>query len=183
LDNDHKRQVSAANASKASIVAGVSTNPRYIRRFLMRHPSYALVALAMVAALTHPAPVPAQTAVVSEIIRLKELWIVAQLQKDSATFGRLLADDFLFAGPDGSLSTRTQVLNAIASDRSQRPSETGSEYRVQVHGNVAVLHGVVTITFKTDGGTRTARLRFTDTWMKQADGRWQCIAAQGTRIE
>jgi ketosteroid isomerase-like protein len=149
----------------------------------MRHPSCALLALTIVAALTYPPPVPAQTTVVSEIVRLQEVWIVAQLQKDSATFGRLLADDFLFAGPDGSLLTRTQVMDGVASDRSQRLSEAGSEYRVQVHGNVAVLHGVITITFKTDGGTRKARLRFTDTWVKQADARWQCIAAQGTRIE
>ena len=147
----------------------------------MRHRSYALLALATTAAVTHP--LPAQTTVVSEIIRLKEVWIVAQVQKDSATFGRLLADEFLFAGPDGSLLTKTQVMDAVASDRSQRASEAGSEYRVQVHGNVAILHGVVTITFKTDSGTRTARLRFTDTWVKQADARWQCIAAQGTRIE
>jgi ketosteroid isomerase-like protein len=79
--------------------------------------------------------------------------------------------------------TKTQVLNGIASDKSQRSSEVGSEYRVQVHGNVAVLHGIVTITFVTGGGTREARLRFTDTWMKQPHGHWRCIAAQGTRVE
>jgi ketosteroid isomerase-like protein len=154
---------------------------------LMHRPTHALfLVLAMVAAVAavaHPVPLGAQTAVVSEITRLKELWIAAQLQKDSATFGRLLSDDFLFAGPDGSLLTKAQVMNAVAADQSRRPSEVGSEYRVQVHGNVAVMHGVVTITFKTDSGTREARLRFTDTWVKQAGARWQCIAAQGTRIE
>jgi len=139
--------------------------------------------LASVAAVTHAVPVTAQQNVVSEIGRLKQVWIVAQLQRDSAAFGRLLSEDFLFAGPDGSLLTKTQVMDAVASDKTQRRSEVGSDYQVQVHENVAVMHGIVTITFQTDSGTREARLRFTDTWVKRPHAGWQCIAAQGTRIE
>jgi len=150
----------------------------------MRHPTRAFFFVsALAAAVAHPVPAGAQSAVVSEITRLKELWIAAQLQKDSATFGRLLSNDFLFTGPDGNLLTKAAVMNAVASDQSRRPSEVGSEYRVQVYGNVAVMHGVITITFKTDSGTREARLRFTDTWVKQTGALWRCIAAQGTRIE
>ena len=168
---------------RAWLLPGVSTDGHHNTAVLMRLPTYAFLALATAAAVIQAAPLTAQQNAVAEVSRLKEVWIIAQLRKDSATFGRLLSDDFQFVGPDGSLLSRTQIMDAVASDKSARSSEVGSEYTVQVHRNVAVMRGVITITFRTDSGTREARLRFTDTWVRQPDARWQCSAAQGTRIE
>ena len=122
-------------------------------------------------------PVAAQDAVVKEIGRLEDAWAAAEVKRDGAAVGQLLAEDFLFTGPDGALLSKSQLIQVVSTSKAERISEVGSDYQVKVYGNTAVIHGIVTTVDKVEGGTQQVRLRWTDTWVKQTDGRWLCVAA------
>jgi len=46
----------------------------------------------------------------------------------------------------------------------------------------AIIVGPVTGLVKTATGTETRRSAWTDTWIKQADGQWLCVASQSARL-
>lgn len=127
-------------------------------------------------------PITAQDAVVKEICRLEAAWAAAEGKKDGAAVGQLLAEGFLFTGPDGALLSKSQLMQVVGASKAERISEVGSEYQVKVYGNTAVIHGIITIVDKVEGGTQKVRLRWTDTWVKQTDGRWLCVAAQSAPL-
>jgi len=56
--------------------------------------------------------------------------------------------------------------------------------KVTVFGDTAIAIG----TFKAKGTDGTGkpmdvRERFTDTWVKMPNGKWQCVASQGTAVK
>lgn len=128
-------------------------------------------------------PVAAQDAVVKEICRLEDAWQAAEVKKDGAAAGQLLTEDFLFTAPDGALLSKSQFIQVVSASKAERISEVGSDYHVKVYGNTAFIHGIVTTVDKVGSGTKEERLRFTDIWVKQADGRWLCVAAQTAVIK
>jgi uncharacterized protein (TIGR02246 family) len=128
-------------------------------------------------------PVAAQDAVVREICRLEDAWAAAEVKKDGAAVGQVLAEEILFTGPDGALLTKPQFIQVVNTSKAERVSEVNGDYQVEVYGNTAVIHGIVTTVDKIEGGTKQERLRWTDTWVKQTDGRWLCVAAQSAIIK
>ena len=91
----------------------------------------------------------------------------------------LLADKFIDTFGDGKVTGKKE---AIAMAKSTK--WTSAEYvdlKVSAYGDAAVATG----TFKgkgTDGSGKPLDLyeRWTDTWVKMSDGKWQCVASQGT---
>jgi uncharacterized protein (TIGR02246 family) len=148
----------------------------------MSHRPLYLVSLATIAFASPSMPRPVQDAVVREISRLEDAWAAAEVKRDGEAVGQLLGEDFLYTSPDGALHTKAQLIHHVSTSQTQRISAVGSDYRVKVYGNTAVIHGVVTMTVKTAAGTEQNRFRWTDTWVKQADGRWLCVAAQSSRM-
>ena len=142
-----------------------------------------LVSASLACVAEESRPAAAQDAVVREIGRLEDAWQAAEVKKDGAAAGQLLAEDFLFTAPDGAVFSKSQFIQLVSASKTERISEVGSEYSVKVYGNTAVIHGIVTTVDKAGSGTKEERLRFTDTWVKQTDGRWLCVAAQSAIIQ
>lgn len=126
---------------------------------------------------------PAQDAVAKELMKLEDQWGAASLKRDGATVGRMLSEDFLSFSGKGVVNTKATLVASINSDTTQYVSGANSAYQVKVHGNTAVIIGVWTATTKTAKGNSTHAYAWTDTWMKQADGRWLCIASQATQVK
>lgn len=149
----------------------------------MSHRHLRLVLALSALAVTAPcAPLAAQDAVVREISRLENAWLVAEARKDGAAVGQLLSADFLLTDDAGALLTKAQVIEHISTNPDTIVSEVGSEHSVKVYGNTAVIHGVLLYTVRRGDGTVQTRYRWTDTWVRQADGRWLCVAGQTGRI-
>lgn len=142
-----------------------------------------LVSVSLACVAAELKPVAAQDAVVKEICRLEDAWAAAEVKRDGAAVGQLLTEDFLFTDPDGALLSKPQLIQVVSTSKAERISEVGSDHHVKVYGNTAVIHGIVTIVDKVEGGTQQVRLRWTDTWVKQTDGRWLCVAAQSAIIK
>jgi hypothetical protein len=118
-------------------------------------------------------PVPRPTAMLP--IRLEDQWTTAEVQRDSRTFERLLAPNFVYT-EDASVKSRSDVIGSVTgSDRVDWARNEGMI--VHDFGDVQVITGVLHLRGRGTEGPFDRRYRFTDTWQRRS-GQWQIIAAQ-----
>ena len=139
-----------------------------------------LVAMAVVRPVT---ALPAQDAVAKQLMGFEDQWGAASLKRDGATIGRMLADDFTFVRPDGSSADKAKTVADVNNDTKQYVSGKNTDYKVRVYGDAAVITGLWTVMSKAETGTVTRRIRWTDIWVRQGDGRWLCVAGQSAIVE
>ena len=105
------------------------------------------------------------------LIELENNWATALSRKDAATVGCMVADEFEDADVDGSLHSRSQMLEHIPN---RKPGVNHlSEMRAHVEGNFGFTRGLATLVDAS--GKVVARVRFTDVFTYR-DGRWQALA-------
>jgi ketosteroid isomerase-like protein len=128
-------------------------------------------------------PVLAQdAAVIKELSRLEDVWAAASTKNDGAAVGRLLAPGFLSMDDEkGRVIDKVTLVNDVNTSK-DTDSFTNGNYKGQVFGNTAIIVGITTAVTKTPKGPETRRSAWTDTWMKQPDGQWLCIASQSARL-
>ncbi len=108
---------------------------------------------------------------------LNEAYVRSVASSDVGWFERHLTPDFLNTNPDGTLVDRGGFLRQIA-----KPIAISGlrceDVRVRILGDTAIIHARTLYT-KPDGQPGAGR--YTDIWMRAADGRWLCVAAHVTR--
>jgi ketosteroid isomerase-like protein len=113
----------------------------------------------------------------SALIELEGNWAAALSRKDADTVACMVAAEFEDADVDGSLHTRSQMLEHIP--KRQPGTNQLSEMRAHVDGNAAFVRGLNTVIDAS--GKTVARVRFTDIFTYR-DGRWQALAGQETLL-
>ena len=122
---------------------------------------------------------PRQTA--ESILRLERETMDAIRAKDVKALERVLAADFVYRTPGAELS-RAEFLKNIASLPGRILSVEGTELRVSVYGETAILTGVQRSRVKTDDGVEHASaVAFTDVFVKHG-GRWRLSLAYGVEL-
>ncbi len=126
-----------------------------------------------------------------EIMKLETGWFEARIRNDTATFTRLLAEDFFVTSSSG----KARVLGnkwGKRKDGTGRDVNIGAsgdrfvafnleDRRVRVYGDAAVSTGLQTFKLETkEGKIREAIHRYTRLYVKQ-QGQWKMVAAQATR--
>jgi len=107
------------------------------------------------------------------LIQLEQDWAAALSRKDAGAIACMVADEFEDADVDGSLHTRSQMLEHIPH---RKPGVNHlSEMRAHVEGNIGFTRGLATLVDAS--GKVVARVRFTDVFTYR-DGRWQALAGQ-----
>ena len=111
------------------------------------------------------------------LIELERNWASALSRKDAAAVACMVADEFEDADVDGSLHSRSQMLEHIP----QRKAGTNqlSEMRAHVEGNSGFVRGLNTVIDAS--GKVVARVRFTDVFTYR-DSRWQALAGHETLL-
>ncbi len=111
------------------------------------------------------------------LIELEQNWAAALSRKDADTVACMVAEEFEDADVDGSLHTRSQMLEHIP----QRKPGTNllSEMRAHVEGSSGFTRGLGTLVDAS--GKVVARVRFTDVFTYR-DGRWQALAGHETLL-
>ena len=107
----------------------------------------------------------------------------ANIRRDKAYFDRIEADEFIFTGSNGGLTTKAEDLAGLDEPVGD-VKLTGydvDEMKVKVYGRTAVVWGRVTSTYKGKDRESVSRTRFTDVFIKR-NGRWQIVAGQSSRI-
>jgi ketosteroid isomerase-like protein len=113
---------------------------------------------------------------------LEKQWLKGQQTNNVALIEPILAEGFTNTDSDGKVSDRAGTIA-----QAKATKYTSVEYidlKVKIFGST----GVATGTFKATGTDSSGKPlnvdeRFTDTWTKMANGKWQCVASHQSPIK
>jgi ketosteroid isomerase-like protein len=116
------------------------------------------------------------------VAALEQKWLQSQKTNNPDLVAPLLADKFINTAIDGKVTNKAESLanaKAIKYD-----SVAYDDLKVTVFGDTAIATG----TFKAKGTDASGKPldaleRFTDTWVKMSNGKWQCVASQGSPVK
>ena len=116
-----------------------------------------------------------------ELIQIERDWCAAVMKKDAAALARILADDYTSVGSRGITSTKADELaNLKGADSTGNCVD--SNLKVRIYGDAAVVTGLATRSGTYKGvAFKDRQFLWTDTFIRK-DGRWQCVASQGTVV-
>lgn len=111
----------------------------------------------------------------AELAALEAELRAAQLGADVAALDRLIAEELLFAGPDGKLATKAQDLAAHASGSVRIREHQPLELRVRrVGSDVALVSLLAHLTVDVPGATVQGTYRYTRVWARE-HGAWRVV--------
>jgi hypothetical protein len=108
----------------------------------------------------------------------------ANIDRDYKFFDRIEAEEFIFTGENGSLTTKQEDLAGLkepASADYKLEAYDVDDVKVTLYEKTAVVTGRVTTKAKFKGADVTKQTRFTDVFVYR-DGRWQLVAGHSSRI-
>ena len=87
------------------------------------------------------------------IRQIEQDWVNAVVKADTAALDRIWAADYVFTDYEGQIHTKAQMFADLKSGAVKAESETISEMKVRILGDVAIVHGMDT--WKAPGWART----------------------------
>jgi hypothetical protein len=129
------------------------------------------------------AQLQAQTpAAEQELIQLERDWCNATLKRDTVVLDRILAADYTSIGSRGTPQTKAEALADLKDKTSAVDVCVDTNVKVRVYGDAAVVTGLGSRSGNYKGVPFKDRQAYwTDTFIRK-DGRWQCVATQGTVV-
>jgi hypothetical protein len=116
------------------------------------------------------------------VMSLEDQWLKSQKTNNPDLVAPLLADKFVSTGNDGKVTNKAQSL--ADAKASKIVSAENENVQVTVFGDTAIATGLW-VGKGTDekGKPFDVRDRWTDTWIKMPNGKWQCVATQSTTVK
>jgi ketosteroid isomerase-like protein len=116
------------------------------------------------------------------VLALENQWMKSQKENNPDILAPLLADKFVVTNSAGKVRNKTEALaNARATKYS---SVEYQDMKVTVYGDTAIATGGFKGQGTDDSGKAfNTHSRWTDTWVKMPDGKWQCVASHGSDIK
>lgn len=111
-----------------------------------------------------------------ELYRLEDQWARALIARDSGFFRRTLHPDYVYSDERGTFD-RSQVIAEQVGGSDTVQSAANEGMRAYIHGDAAVVTGILSVRGRGQAGAFQHRYRFTDTWIRKR-GRWLMIASQ-----
>jgi ketosteroid isomerase-like protein len=114
-----------------------------------------------------------------DVAALEQQWLQGQKTNNPDLVAPLLADKIVVTEADGKVSDKAGTIAFYKSTKWN--SADYDDVKVAAFGDTAIATGG----FKGKGTDATGKPfdsseRWTDTWMKMPNGKWQCIASQAT---
>jgi ketosteroid isomerase-like protein len=116
-----------------------------------------------------------------QILRLEDDWARALKAKDRQLLDTIVAPNFTFIEPDGTVKNRDEYLADRSSDIADLESFEFADLKVIVFENCALASGISKITERRQGKRYRFSLRWKELWLKD-DGKWQVVASQATPV-
>ena len=124
----------------------------------------------------------ANTSTEKAIAALENQWLKSQKSNNPDLASPLLADKFIYTSEDGKVMDKAQYLADAKATK-----YTFIEYenlQIAVFGETAIARGEAKYKGTDFGGKNMdSRVRFTDTWVKMAGGKWQCVASHTSNVK
>jgi uncharacterized protein (TIGR02246 family) len=116
------------------------------------------------------------------VAALEQQWLQSQKTNNPDLVAPLLADKFIETGSDGKVTDKAESL--ATAKATKYVSAEYDDVKVTVFGDTAIATGG----FKAKGTDATGKPfdtneRFTDTWVKMPNGKWQCVASHGSPVK
>lgn len=116
-----------------------------------------------------------------EVLKTIAALAEAGIRRDLKTIERLYSADYFHTNADGSIMSRQDVLSVYSNaPRGTIESNRQDEYRVQVHGAMAVVSARVSIKGRTAGGEAFARTYRVTYVLNKLRGLWQVTASHAS---
>jgi ketosteroid isomerase-like protein len=117
-----------------------------------------------------------RTATERELRRLEDDWARALTRRDASFFRRTLHPAYVYSDERG-VFTKEQVIAEQTAPSDTVTFAANEEMRVHLHGNAAVVTGILVVRGRGKDGPFQHRYRYTDVWAR-SDGRWRMVASQ-----
>jgi uncharacterized protein (TIGR02246 family) len=116
------------------------------------------------------------------VTALEQQWMQSQKTNNPDLVAPLLADKFVNTGTDGKVTGKAATLaNAKATKYESIEYE---DLKVTVFGDTAIATGGSKAKGTDESGKPLdEHVRWTDTWVKMPNGKWQCVASQGSPVK
>jgi ketosteroid isomerase-like protein len=145
-----------------------------------------MVCVLLSAAATLPSHVIAQDKgsdadAVAAITKIENDLVKADLAGDSSTWARVLADDWTGGSSFGEWDTKQSALALMKDTKNNKTnSESISDVKVRVHGDVAIATYTTTYDSIAKGQHRARTVISTDTFLRQ-NGAWKLLASHSSQ--
>jgi len=116
------------------------------------------------------------------VLKQLENWLEALRRSDMAALNRIIADDFMIIGAEGTIRSKDQDLAPIKSGDLRFESLTTEGVKVFVYGDTAVVTGIGIYKVNLKGRAADIRERFFDVYQRRK-GQWKVIASRSTPAE
>jgi len=145
-----------------------------------------LVVSALAAAMIAATPTRAQSNMAGgaekAVAALENQWLQGQKTSNPALVAPLLADKFINTDESGKVTGKAETLADVKNSK-----WTTGEYddvKVMVYGSTAIAPGGGKDS-GTDASGKPLNIndRWTDTWVKMANGKWECVASHQSAIK
>ena len=116
------------------------------------------------------------------VAALEQQWLQSQKTNNPDLVAPLLADKFVNTSSEGKVTDKAKSL--ADAKATKYDSVDYQNQKVTVFGDTAIATGDF-IAKGTDasGKPMDVHERFTDTWVKMPNGKWQCIASHGSPVK
>jgi ketosteroid isomerase-like protein len=116
------------------------------------------------------------------VAALEQQWLQSQKTNNPDLVAPLLADKFISTGSDGKVTGKAETLATAKATKYDNAEY--EDVKVTAFGGTAIATGG----FKAKGTDASGKPldtheRWTDTWVKMPNGRWQCVASQTSPVK
>src|SRR6266478_986667 len=116
------------------------------------------------------------------VAALEETWLQAINTDSPDLLAPLLADKFVSTSPEGKVTGKAEALLEVKTF--EKNSGANSGMNVFVYGDTAIAIGILKAKMKDPSGKIVdLNLQWSDTWVKMANGKWQCVASHASLIK
>jgi len=109
-------------------------------------------------------------------------WLKSEQTNNTELLAPLLADRIVDTTDEGKVLNGKDAVIADGKSVTWTSAEY-ADFRVTVFGRTAVANGTFIGKGTAAGKPLESRVRFTDVWVKMANGKWLCVASQDSPIK
>ena len=126
------------------------------------------------------APNDGKESLLETFTKIENEWWDADKKKDTKTLRRMLADDWFYLGPQGTMTKAQELAEAEKRDENIE-SVSLMDMKVRVYGDVAIVTMREHENSTKKNADSSGDYLYTDVFVKR-QGRWQAVNSQGTPL-